>query len=211
MITLKPRAAAGLAKVWSRSGVRWAETLRLVGHAEGLERVRGVAERRPSRSGCPSPPPPGASVPGGPIVVMRVSGGALAREPTGLPRTNPFTRTAVRTIGSSHAQSTAPPDPASPPPARPTAPPAGWTFLSNHAHVLLCLTEEEAPRLRDVAARVGITERAVQKIVLDLERQGILRRRRDGRRNTYAFDLDHPLRHPIEAHRSVRALLDLVR
>ncbi len=93
----------------------------------------------------------------------------------------------------------------------PSTPPAGWTFLSNHAHVLLCLTSEDAPRLRDVAARVGITERAVQKIVQDLEREGILTRRRDGRRNAYAFDLDRPLRHPIEAHRSVRALLQLVR
>jgi DNA-binding MarR family transcriptional regulator len=97
-------------------------------------------------------------------------------------------------------------------PAKAPAPPTvGWTFLSNHAHVLLCLTAEAAPRLRDVAARVSITERAVQKIVLDLEREGILERRRDGRRNAYVFDLDRPLRHPIEAHRSVRALLDLVR
>ena len=86
-----------------------------------------------------------------------------------------------------------------------------WTFLSNHAHVLLCLTSEDSPRLRDVAARVGITERAVQKIVLDLEREGILTRTREGRRNQYAFDLDRPLRHPLEAHRRVRALIDLVR
>jgi DNA-binding MarR family transcriptional regulator len=95
--------------------------------------------------------------------------------------------------------------------AAPAGPPDGWTFLSNHAHVLLCLTTDEAPRLRDVATRVGITERAVQKIVLDLEREGILERRREGRRNRYAFDLTRPLRHPLEAHRSVRALLDLVR
>ena len=97
------------------------------------------------------------------------------------------------------------------PAASPPAAPAGWTFLSNHAHVLLCLTRDDAPRLRDVAALVGITERAVQKIVLDLEREGILRRRREGRRNRYAFDLDRPLRHPLEAHRRVRALLALVR
>ncbi len=83
--------------------------------------------------------------------------------------------------------------------------------MSNHAHVLLCLTSEDAPRLRDVAARVGITERAVQKIVLDLERERVLDRRRDGRRNRYSFHLDRPLRHPLEAHQNVRALLDLVR
>lgn len=94
-------------------------------------------------------------------------------------------------------------------PAVPSAP--GWTFLSNHAHVLLCLTSADAPRLREVATRVGITERAVQKIVLDLEHEGILTRTREGRRNQYAFDLDRPLRHPLEAHRRVRALIELVR
>ena len=93
----------------------------------------------------------------------------------------------------------------------PSGAPAKWTFLSNHAHVLLCLTSEEAPRLRDVAVRVGITERAVQMIVRDLESEGILDRRRNGRRNSYAFDLDRPLRHPIEAHRTIRILLELVR
>jgi len=86
-----------------------------------------------------------------------------------------------------------------------------WTFLSNHAHVLLCLTSEDGPRLREVAGRVGITERAVQKIVLDLEEEGILERRREGRCNRYRFYLDRPLRHPLEAHRSVRVLLGLVR
>jgi DNA-binding Lrp family transcriptional regulator len=77
--------------------------------------------------------------------------------------------------------------------------------------VLLCLSRDAAPTLRDVAGKVGITERAVQKIVLDLEREGILVRRRVGRRNTYELDLDRPLRHPLESHRSVRALVDLVR
>ena len=86
-----------------------------------------------------------------------------------------------------------------------------WTFLSNHAHVLLCLSRDATPTLRDVAEKVGITERAVQKIVLDLEREGILVRRREGRRNTYSLDLDRPLRHPLESHRSVRVLVDLVR
>jgi hypothetical protein len=97
--------------------------------------------------------------------------------------------------------------------ARAETPPAplGWTFLSNHAHVLLCLSLGDDPRLRDVAERVGITERAVQKIVLDLEREGILTRRRDGRRNSYELDLDRPLRHPLESHRSIRDLVDLVR
>jgi DNA-binding MarR family transcriptional regulator len=85
-----------------------------------------------------------------------------------------------------------------------------WTFLSNHAHVLVCLAVDPAARLRDVAARVGITERAVQGIVGDLEAAGVILRERQGRRNTYRLNLDAPLRHPLEAHRPIRALLALV-
>jgi DNA-binding IclR family transcriptional regulator len=86
-----------------------------------------------------------------------------------------------------------------------------WTFLSNHAHVLVCLAADPQSRLRDVAAAVGITERAVQKIVSDLEQAGVLARTRAGRRNTYRLDLSVPLRHPLESHRTVGALLALVR
>jgi DNA-binding Lrp family transcriptional regulator len=89
-------------------------------------------------------------------------------------------------------------------------PPRQWTFLSNHAHVLICLALDSDSRLRDVAASVGITERAVQKIVGDLEEAGIILRERSGRRNSYRLDLNQPLRHPLEAHRSVGALLGLV-
>jgi hypothetical protein len=105
-----------------------------------------------------------------------------------------------------------PPRPArrAPRAARPALP-AAWTFLSNHAHVLLCLSLGDDPRLRDVAERVGITERAVQKIILDLEREGILVRRRDGRRNSYELHLDRPLRHQLESHRSIGDLVGLVR
>ena len=84
-----------------------------------------------------------------------------------------------------------------------------WTFLSNHAHVLICLAGDPELRLREVAARVGITERAVQKILAALEQQGLVTRQRDGRRNRYALHLDQPLRHPLEAHRSVRELIEL--
>lgn len=89
-------------------------------------------------------------------------------------------------------------------------PPGTWTFLSNHAHVLICLARDCDARLRDVAARVGITERAVQMIVQDLERSGVIEKRRAGRRNHYVIHPDHPLRHPVEAHRTVRELLNLV-
>lgn len=87
---------------------------------------------------------------------------------------------------------------------------ADWTFLSNHAHVLLCIAREPEIRLRDVAERVGITERAVQRIVADLENANYLERIRSGRRNSYRVHPDRPLRHPIEAHRDVSALLALV-
>jgi len=85
-----------------------------------------------------------------------------------------------------------------------------WTFLSNHAHVLLCIAREPEIRLRDVAEQVGITERAVQRIVADLEAGRYLERERSGRRNRYVVHPELPLRHPIEAHRDVGALLALV-
>jgi len=92
----------------------------------------------------------------------------------------------------------------------PATPPRHWTFLSNHAHVLVCLALDPDARLRDVAASVGITERAVQKIVSDLEEAGVIVRERIGRRNSYRLDLDAPLRHALESHKSVGALLSLV-
>jgi predicted ArsR family transcriptional regulator len=85
-----------------------------------------------------------------------------------------------------------------------------WTFLSNHGHVLVCLAQNPDARLRDVAQAVGITERAVQKIVSDLEEAGVVVREREGRRNRYWLHTDRPLRHPIEAHRTVGALLGMV-
>lgn len=87
---------------------------------------------------------------------------------------------------------------------------ANWTFFSNHAHVLFCLVQNPTLTLRDVASKVGITERAVQGIVADLANAGVLERTRDGRRNRYQFHLDHPLRHPLESHRSVGELIDAV-
>ena len=92
-----------------------------------------------------------------------------------------------------------------------TASPARhWTFLSNHAHVLVCLAQDPDARLRDVALSVGITERAVQKIVSDLEQAGVIVRERAGRRNSYRLNLDVPLRHALESHKTVGILLSLV-
>jgi DNA-binding MarR family transcriptional regulator len=90
------------------------------------------------------------------------------------------------------------------------APSRNWTFLSNHGHVLVCLAQNPDARLRDVAQAVGITERAVQKIVSDLEEAGVVEREREGRRNRYRLHLERPLRHPIESHRTVGALLGMV-
>lgn len=85
-----------------------------------------------------------------------------------------------------------------------------WTFLTNHAHVLLCLAGDPEVRMRDVADRVGITERAVQRIVSDLEAAGYVDRIREGRRNRYDVRADLPLRHPVEQHRQISTLLDIV-
>lgn len=89
-----------------------------------------------------------------------------------------------------------------------STPPTGeWTFLSNHAHVLICIHRNPDIRTRDIAEAVGITERATQGIVADLVAAGYLLRERQGRRNVYTVLADTPFRHPLEAHRSVGELL----
>ena len=86
-------------------------------------------------------------------------------------------------------------------------PKSAWTFLTNHAHVLICIASESDIRGRDIAARVGITERAAQAIVADLVRDGYVTREREGRRNRYAINPDSPLRHPLESAHSAGDLL----
>jgi DNA-binding Lrp family transcriptional regulator len=85
-----------------------------------------------------------------------------------------------------------------------------WNFLTNHAHVLLCVWEDPESRVRDIATRVGITERAVQRILQELESDGYLVRERVGRRNRYRVRPDRPMRHPVEDHRPVSVLLDVI-
>ena len=85
-----------------------------------------------------------------------------------------------------------------------------WTFLTNHAHVLIVLSKNPSTVLREVAVRVGITERAVQRIIADLERDGFIEREKVGRQNSYRLRFKQPLRHPIEAHRSIGDLIDLI-
>lgn len=89
-------------------------------------------------------------------------------------------------------------------------PTKGWTFLTNHAHVLIALHTEPDLVLREVAIRVGITERAVQRIVQDLEDEGFIRRQKVGRKNQYEVRTKEALRHPIESHRKIGDLLNLI-
>ena len=88
---------------------------------------------------------------------------------------------------------------------------SNWTFFTNHGHVLMCLSRNNRLRLRDMAALIGITERAVHKIITDLENAGIITRHRSGRCNEYEITVNKPLRHPLEAHCTVGELIDLVK
>ncbi len=86
-----------------------------------------------------------------------------------------------------------------------------WTFLSNHAHVLICLYRDPSVRLRDLAFNVGITERAVISIIEDLEDAGILVRSKEGRRNKYKIHESISLRHQLESHKTIGDLLKLLK
>jgi len=85
-----------------------------------------------------------------------------------------------------------------------------WTFFSNNAHVLICLTQTPQPTTREIAIRVGITERAVQRIVTKLVAAGIAKVKKEGRRNCYELDLHQHLRHPLEAHKTIGEFLRLI-
>ena len=85
-----------------------------------------------------------------------------------------------------------------------------WTLFSNHGHVLVCLARDSESRLRDVAAAVGITERAVQKIVRDLQQGGMIEINKKGRRNQYRINKKAGLRHELEAGSSIGGLIDFV-
>ena len=85
-----------------------------------------------------------------------------------------------------------------------------WTFFSNYGHVLVCLARNHDARLRDVALEVGITERAVQKIVRDLQVEGFLTVSKQGRCNRYRINRRKALRHGLESHCTVGKLLTLL-
>jgi DNA-binding IclR family transcriptional regulator len=83
-----------------------------------------------------------------------------------------------------------------------------WTFLTNHAQVLLCFAEDPDIRLRDVAERVGITERASQRILAELVDAGYVKKTRVGRRNSYSVDREHAMRHSAQYGYEIGALLE---
>ena len=87
---------------------------------------------------------------------------------------------------------------------------SNWTFLTNHAHVLLCLAKTPTMRIRDIAVEVGITERAVQRVISDLITEGFIQRHKDGRRNSYTICSDCALKHPIEWHKNISDLIKLI-
>jgi DNA-binding IclR family transcriptional regulator len=86
--------------------------------------------------------------------------------------------------------------------------PKTWTFLTNHAQVLLCLAETPDIRLRDVAERVGITERSTQRILSELVAAGYVTIDREGRRNRYTIDREHAMRHTAQVGHEIGALLE---
>ncbi len=88
---------------------------------------------------------------------------------------------------------------------------AAWAFLSNHGHVLVCVVRDPNVRVREIAQAVGVTERAVQRILRELEEAGVIVRTRQGRRTHYEVNEHVPLRHPIEAQHSVGELVRVVR
>jgi DNA-binding IclR family transcriptional regulator len=86
--------------------------------------------------------------------------------------------------------------------------PKTWTFLTNHAQVLLCLADTPDIRLRDVAEHVGITERATQRILAELADAGYVKIERVGRRNSYTVDREHAMRHAAQDGHDIGALLE---
>jgi uncharacterized membrane protein len=85
-----------------------------------------------------------------------------------------------------------------------------WDFLTNHAHVLVCVAHDSGIRLRDIAAAVGITERAAHRILSELVDEGYVLRERQGRRNRYQVKSELPLRHPLVQEREVGELLKVL-
>jgi DNA-binding MarR family transcriptional regulator len=85
-----------------------------------------------------------------------------------------------------------------------------WDFLTNHAHVLVCVAHDPGIRLRDIAAAVGITERSAHTILSQLVEAGYVQRERNGRRNRYKIRPELPLRHPLAQEQEIGELLEVL-
>ena len=86
----------------------------------------------------------------------------------------------------------------------------GWTFLTNHAQVLVCIAQDPGVRLRDIGERIGITERATHRIVAELADAGYITRQRNGRRNHYTINAHFPLPDPVAREQNVGQLLEIL-
>jgi len=123
---------------------------------------------------------------------------------------NPVSPATMKTDAPAVQAAAAPPQPDVKSPVVPGSSGHHWTFLTNHSHVLILLARDPSMVLRRVALEIGITERAVQRIIADLEEEGFIEREKIGRSNHYRI-LDHlALRHPIESHRTIGDLIKLI-
>ena len=86
-----------------------------------------------------------------------------------------------------------------------------WTFVTSHTQVLLCIAQDHEVRLRDVAEKIGITERAAQRILADLVESGYVTRTRVGRRNQYTINPTAQMRHELQRGLAIGSLLELLR
>lgn len=89
-------------------------------------------------------------------------------------------------------------------------PTAQWTFLSNHCHILVALERDPTLRISDLAVAIGITQRAVQRILAELVEDNFLKVRKDGRRNIYSINRKKRLKHSLEKKSSIGDLLDVL-
>ena len=87
---------------------------------------------------------------------------------------------------------------------------SAWTFFTNHAHILIILKLFPDSIIREIALKVGITERAVQKILVELEQEGFIKKIKSGRKNSYKLNLNKPLRHPVEKHKNVADVIAIL-
>ena len=96
------------------------------------------------------------------------------------------------------------------PPKSPDSRTHQWSFLTNHFHVVVSLSRDPYSRIRDLSDQVGITQRAVQRILAELVDDQVLKVRKEGRRNHYTINRRKRLRHPLENKHTIGELLDLI-